>query len=99
MRSWWIAMGTLIDQVALAQGGWRNRHSALHLAVTTAKDCLRRAGLSPHDIDLLVNAGIYRDRNLGEPALAAMIQEDIGANPEDPHAGSHGTFSFDVMNG
>jgi 3-oxoacyl-[acyl-carrier-protein] synthase-3 len=53
----------------------------------------------PHDIDLLVNAGIYRDRNLGEPALAAMIQEDIGANPEKPHADAHGTFSFDVSNG
>ena len=28
-----------------------------------------------------------------------MIQQDIGANPEAPHAGSHGTFSFDIMNG
>ena len=37
-------------------------------------------------MDLLINAGIYRDRNLGEPALAAMIQQDIGAHPEDPHA-------------
>jgi len=47
----------------------------------------------------VVNAGIYRDRNLGEPALAAMIQDDIRANPEDPHAGAHGTFSFDIANG
>jgi 3-oxoacyl-[acyl-carrier-protein] synthase III len=29
----------------------------------------------------------------------ALIQGDIGANPEDPHAGAHGTFSFDVANG
>ena len=36
---------------------------------------------------------------LGEPALAAMIQQDIGANPEDPHANAHGTFSFDISNG
>src|SRR5262249_10260580 len=49
--------------------------------------------------DLLVNTGIYRDRNLGEPALAAMIQQDIGANPENPHADTHGTFSFDISNG
>lgn len=92
-------MGTVIDRVALAEGGWRNRHSALRLAVKTAKDCLERAGRDPHDVDLLINAGIYRDRNLGEPALAAMIQQDIGANPEDPHADSHGTFSFDISNG
>jgi len=31
--------------------------------------------------------------------LAAMIQDDIGANPEDPHTGAHGTFSFDIANG
>jgi hypothetical protein len=42
---------------------------------------------------------IYRDRNLGEPALAALIQDDISANPEDPHKNAHGTFSFDVANG
>lgn len=92
-------MGTVIDHVALAHGGWRNRHSALHLAVRAAKDCLQHAGRDPHDVDLLVNTGIYRDRNLGEPALAAMIQQDIGANPENPHADTHGTFSFDISNG
>jgi 3-oxoacyl-[acyl-carrier-protein] synthase III len=35
----------------------------------------------------------------GEPAIAALIQEDIGANPEDPHDDAHGTFSFDIANG
>lgn len=92
-------MGTVIERVRFSDGRWRDRHSALRLAVKAARDCLHEAGRRPHDIDLLINAGIYRDRNLGEPALAAMIQEDVGANPEDPHAGSHGTFSFDVMNG
>jgi 3-oxoacyl-[acyl-carrier-protein] synthase III len=92
-------MGTVIDRVALTQGRWRNRHSALHLAVRAANDCLHQAGRDPHDVDLLINAGIYRDRNLGEPALAAMIQQDIGANPENPHVDTHGTFSFDISNG
>ena len=92
-------MSTVIDRVDLAHAGWRDRHSALHLAVSAAKDCLQRAGCDPDELDLVVNAGIYRDRNLGEPALAALIQDDIGANPEDPHAGAHGTFSFDIANG
>ncbi len=92
-------MGTVIDRVDVAHARWRDRHSALHLAVTAATDCLRRAGCDAHELDLVVNAGIYRDRNLGEPALAALIQDDIGANPEDPHTGGHGTFSFDVANG
>jgi 3-oxoacyl-[acyl-carrier-protein] synthase-3 len=92
-------MGTTIDRVDITHAHWRDRHSALHLAVTAATDCLRQAGCDAHELDLVVNAGIYRDRNIGEPALAALIQDDIGANPEDPHTGGHGTFSFDVANG
>jgi 3-oxoacyl-[acyl-carrier-protein] synthase III len=92
-------MGTVIDRLDVTCGGWRTRHSALHLAVAAAKSCLQRADRESDDVDLMVNAGIYRDRNLAEPALAALIQEDIGANPEDPHGDGQGTFSFDVSNG
>ena len=92
-------MGTVIDRIDIAAPRWRDRHSALHIAVTAAKTCLQRAGCDPDELDLVVNAGIYRDRNIGEPALAALIQDDIGANPEDPHSGGHGTFSFDIANG
>ena len=47
----------------------------------------------------MINAGIYHDKLLSEPAFASLIQEDIDANP-DQHAGAgRGTFSFDVCNG
>jgi 3-oxoacyl-[acyl-carrier-protein] synthase-3 len=92
-------MGTVIERLDFTPGTWRNRHSALHLAVAAARTCLHRAGRRPDEVDLLINAGIYRDRNLAEPALAALIQQDVGANPEDPHHDGHGTFSFDVTNG
>jgi 3-oxoacyl-[acyl-carrier-protein] synthase-3 len=48
---------------------------------------------------MLINAGIYREDSMGEPALAALIQEDIGANLGQPPIGGHGTFSFDLLNG
>ncbi len=92
-------MGTIIEQLSVTRARWRGRHSALHLAVVAAKSCLAQGACRPDDLDLLLNAGLYRDRNLGEPALAAMIQDDIGAHPEDPHIGVHGTFSFDIANG
>lgn len=92
-------MATIIEHVHVAEPRWRARHSALRLAVDAARGCLHESHTAPDELDLLVNAGIYRDRNLGEPALAALIQEDIGANPEDPHDDAHGTFSFDVANG
>lgn len=59
---------------------------------------MERASLQPGDLDILVNAGIYRDKSLGEPALAALIQEDIHANPGHPPGVGHGTFSFDLDN-
>jgi 3-oxoacyl-[acyl-carrier-protein] synthase-3 len=92
-------MGTIIDHATVTHASWRSRHSALRIAVAATQACLDAAGYRPNDLDLLINAGIYRDHNLGEPALAALIQEDIGANPEDPHPGVHGTFSYDVSNG
>ena len=92
-------MGTIIDHASVTPAGWRSRHSALKIAVATSKACLDEMGWSPNDLDLLVNVGLYRDRDLGEPALAALIQQDIGANPEDPYPGAHGTFSFDLANG
>lgn len=92
-------MATRIDAVVSARGGWRRSHSALRLAVDAARGALERTGRRPTDVQLLINAGLFRDRNLGEPALAPLIQEDLGANPEDPHPGRRGTFSFDVANG
>ena len=92
-------MPTTIESVATATGGRWRRPSAHGLADAVARRALDGADLPATEVDLLINAGLYHDRNLGEPALAALIQEDIGANPEDPHAGGHGTFSFDVANG
>ena len=94
-------MGTRIESVASARGRRGPfRQGALRLADEVARACLGRAHRAASDIDLLVNAGIYREDNLVEPALASMIQEDIGANPgHPPRAGAHGTFSFDVANG
>jgi 3-oxoacyl-[acyl-carrier-protein] synthase-3 len=73
---------------------------ALDLADRAIRACLDQAGASASDLDVLVNAGIYRQDNLAEPALASMIQEDIGANPgHPPQSGAHGTFSFDLNAG
>lgn len=91
-------MGTRLEVVVTVRGGLRRRRSARRLGVEAARRSLQLAGRRPGEVELLVNCGLFRDRNIGEPALAPMIQEDLGANPEDPHPGGHGTFSFDVAN-
>jgi 3-oxoacyl-[acyl-carrier-protein] synthase III len=92
------AVATTIDSVAVVAGNVIH-HSAERLADDAVRDALAAALIEPADVDLLLNTGLFHDRMLGEPALAALIQEDVGANPEDPHGEGHGTFSFDVANG
>ena len=40
-------MGTVIDRIAIADGGWRSRHSALRLAVKAAKAASTTQGGRP----------------------------------------------------
>lgn len=92
-------MPTIIEAATTVRGGWRSHRSGLRLADRAGRRSLERAGRRPGDVDLLVNAGLYHDRNLGEPALAPLIQQDMGVNPADPFPAGKGTFSFDVANG
>ena len=95
-------MGTTIEATATAAARSRRgplAKGALKLADEAARSCLARAGRQAREIGVLLNAGIYRERSIEEPALAALIQEDIGANPGHPPTEGHGTFSFDVANG
>lgn len=92
-------MGALIESFATVRGHHEPfAQGALKLADAAIATCLERAGRAAADLDLLVNAGVYRNDNLGEPALAALIQEDVGANTRRWRE-AHGTFSFNVSNG
>jgi hypothetical protein len=92
-------MGTRIEAASALTSRGLRKPTARRLADAAARTCLAHAGREPGDIDMLINAGIYREDNMGEPALAALIQEDIGANLGQPPIGGHGTFSFDLLNG
>ena len=92
-------MGTRIEAVSALTSHGLRKPTARRLAEAAARTCLEHARREPGDIDMLINAGVYREDNMGEPALAALIQEDIGANPGQPPVGGQGTFSFDLMNG
>lgn len=93
-------MGARIESATAWRAHGPLAPGALSLCDTTARACLTHTGHRAWELDLLVHAGLYKERNLAEPAFAALIQEDIGANPgHPPRPQRHGTFSFDVMNG
>lgn len=93
-------MGTIIEATATATADGRSRSaSAIELADAAARECLERADRSPDDLQLLINAGVYLDQTISEPAVASLIQEDIGANPKIEPGVGQGTLSFDVRDG
>ncbi|MGD8861736.1 MAG: 3-oxoacyl-[acyl-carrier-protein] synthase III C-terminal domain-containing protein [Myxococcales bacterium] len=94
-------MGARIEAVAgVVSGGGLLPRGARALADEAIARCLERAGEDPSAVGLLINAGIYREENLEEPALAAMIQQDVEMNPGGGvHPEHQGTFSFDLGHG
>jgi 3-oxoacyl-[acyl-carrier-protein] synthase-3 len=89
-------MGSRIVSAGVAAGRGP-APSSVALEVSAAKACLRRAKVAADEVGLLVNAGVYRDRNIVEPAIASFIQRKLGANVT--LNGTSGTFSFDISNG
>lgn len=95
-------MGTIIEASAAAAAAAHQRSlspGALELADAAARSCLESAHRSSEELDLLINAGVFHDKILSEPAFASLIQEDLGANLSPPAGAGRGTFSFDVLNG
>jgi 3-oxoacyl-[acyl-carrier-protein] synthase III len=92
-------MGTHIEAACARTSRGLRKPTARRLADAAARACLAHAGRAADEVDILINAGVYREDSMGEPALAALIQEDIGANLGQPPVGGPGTFSFDLLNG
>jgi amino acid adenylation domain-containing protein len=73
--------------------------SSVQNAVQAAKTCLDNAGLDATALGLIIHAGVYRDEFISEPAIAAFIAGDIGANDDIHGADGTKTLAFDVLNG
>ncbi|NNH72406.1 hypothetical protein HLB23_21510 [Nocardia uniformis] len=72
--------------------------SFFELANRAGRSCLARAGVSSDRIGLVINAGVFRDSNISEPAVAALIQKRLEVGLEYS-TGQLPAFSFDLMNG
>ncbi|GGN76527.1 hypothetical protein GCM10011610_22090 [Nocardia rhizosphaerihabitans] len=87
-------MGIIISSAVTQTGGV----SSVGQAAEAARAALTGAGCTPEQIDALINVGVYRDANLVEPAVAALIQQAAGIGLEY-RPGDVPCLSFDLMNG
>lgn len=85
-------VGSVLAEEAAAQGSVQN-------AIQAAKASLADSGLEATALGLLIHAGVYRDEFISEPAIAAFIAGDIGANDDILGADGTKTLAFDVLNG
>jgi 3-oxoacyl-[acyl-carrier-protein] synthase-3 len=92
-------MTTKIESVGteIPGGAPLAKRGAIALSVRACKKSLKRAGIQSNDIGLLINGAVYKDENIGEPAVASFIQRDIEANPMSD--GTSSTFAFDILDG
>ena len=92
-------MSARIDSVGteIPGGAPLAKRGAISLSVRAGRKSLKRAGIEPREVGLLINCSVYKDENIGEPALASFIQRDLDANPMSD--GKVSTFSFDIMDG
>lgn len=91
-------MGFLIKSTSIC--GNRDEFSSVNMAIDAGQRCISRSHVDKKDIDLLVNIGIYRDRNIVEPAMAALVQRGLSLNNDPIETfDTHSTFAFDMANG
>lgn len=91
-------MATVITSAALAPADGSG--SSIGHAAAAGRACLERAGLASADVDVLINVGVYRDSNIVEPSVAALIQKRLGINLDYLRSPERrAAFSFDLMNG
>lgn len=74
--------------------------SAIEHASIAGKQAIEKAKIDPTEVEVLINVGIYREDNMVEPAMAAIIQKELGINLDYVKASPRrAAFSFDLMNG
>jgi 3-oxoacyl-[acyl-carrier-protein] synthase-3 len=74
--------------------------SSIAHAAIAARECLANAGITVEEIDMLINVGVYRDANMVEPAMAALIAKEIGLNLDYvKFPTKKAALSLDLMNG
>lgn len=84
-------MGVVISSAAVESGGTSAVAQSAAAAVTALRGDLAH-------VDAVINVGVYRDSNLVEPAISALIQQAAGIGLEY-RPGDTPCLSFDLMNG
>jgi 3-oxoacyl-[acyl-carrier-protein] synthase III len=86
-----------IESLGVSPPGRRfPRWGSVRHSVEAARRCLKASRHPKSAVGLLINAGVYRDQHICEPAMAVFVQHRLGLNIEFQ---GRSTMSFDLQNG
>jgi 3-oxoacyl-[acyl-carrier-protein] synthase III len=94
---WNVTPGIRISGVGLCERAPKPA-GVVEMATAAAHDCLARAERAARDVDVLIYCGVYRERLLSEPAVAAMVAGALGMSGAGDSGGATG-FAFDIFDG
>ncbi|HZB98024.1 MAG TPA: 3-oxoacyl-[acyl-carrier-protein] synthase III C-terminal domain-containing protein, partial [Candidatus Sulfotelmatobacter sp.] len=89
--------GVRIETVATASAN-ASTDWGTALARRAAEDCMANSSHGSGEIALLVHCGVYRPEYMFEPAMAAMLADELHLNEEPLTEDSPRTLAFDVYN-
>lgn len=93
-------MGAVVEAVrTCAPAGMAQAPSSVDLSAQAAAGALRGSGRSLADVGLVINAGVYRDDHICEPAMAPLILRALQSCAPEPAGKALDLFAFDVANG
>ncbi|MGH7134956.1 MAG: 3-oxoacyl-[acyl-carrier-protein] synthase III C-terminal domain-containing protein [Pirellulales bacterium] len=73
------------------------RSGVVEMAATVARDCLRQAAVEPGEVDVLIYCGVYREKLLSEPAVAALVLGELGIGHGESRR--YSKLAFDISDG
>ncbi len=88
-----------IDSIGLLPESDPTLLSSIEFVKQAAADCINRSSYNKNEIGLVINTGVYRDKFLSEPAVAALMAGDLGINLHPDPESLNKSFTFDLLNG
>lgn len=90
-------MNAILNSVAVCD---LHAGSAIDSAASAGLQCLGQAAIEPGEVSVLINVGVYRENNIMEPSVAALIQQKMELNPDPAKVSLHQrTLSYDLVSG
>ena len=92
-------MGVRIESTGIFENEDGSVNSTLDLIRIASQKCLKKSRYEKNEVGLLLQVSTYKDYNLGEPAFATFVQNDLGINHDKDNCLGPRTLSFDLLNG